>query len=116
MDDHKTLTPLERLKRLEQSIERWRRKPVSRRQRMILAGYRRAASELRKQIAAVDNYPPSPEAKTLGDTVRPLKVGTYTPRAPYRVFHVIRHPDGESSAQERPLERVALRVVARREE
>jgi hypothetical protein len=61
MDHPDRQTLRQRLEHLAQAIERWRRKPPSRQQRLILAGYQRAASALRKQVAARDNYPTTPE-------------------------------------------------------
>jgi len=103
-------TPRQRLERLEQAIERWKRKPASRRQRLILASYRRAASELRKRVAARDNYPTTPELLTRGSAEPAPEMGTYSPPAPYRVFRVIRNP-APGQSRDRRLTRAALRIV-----
>jgi hypothetical protein len=107
--DPQTLQP--RLERIEKSIERWRRKPASRRQRLILAGYRRAASELRRQVASLENYPASSEVVVLDAGDQPPAIGTCTPSAPCRVFRVIRNPAAGTLTRNRRLTRAALRVV-----
>src|SRR5262245_60481135 len=107
--DAERQTPQQRLERIEQSIERWRRKPASRRQRLILAGYRRAASELRRQVAALVDHPTPCEVLTPGIAGRPPE--TCTPLTPYRVFRVIRNPAPDRHAGDRHATRAVLRVV-----
>ena len=101
-------TPQKRLERVEQSIERWRRKPASRRQRLILAGYRRAAVELRRQIAAL--HTTSSVVATLGAVGRFPKTGTLPSTLP-RVFRVIQNPAAIAKPGERRLTGATLRLV-----